>query len=107
MTLAEAFQGDGAKWPRVYDWAAAKLPAKPIFDSDQPTHHRPGDGPPSQIAAQGNWRPVQQEYVTRARWGPYAINAASSMGRDCNYNASPDHRGGARLDKTEYSDQIM
>lgn len=32
--------GDGAKGPRVYDWAAAKLPANIIFDPDQPTHHR-------------------------------------------------------------------
>ncbi|MEV6297221.1 hypothetical protein AB0M41_44130 [Streptomyces sp. NPDC051896] len=32
--------GDGAKGPRVYDWAAAKLPANIIFDPDRPTHHR-------------------------------------------------------------------
>ena len=32
--------GDGAKGPRVYDWAAAKLPANIIFDPDPPTHHR-------------------------------------------------------------------
>nr|WP_107093118.1 IS701 family transposase [Streptomyces sp. MMG1121] len=32
--------GDGAKGPRVYDWAAAKLPASIIFDPDPPTHHR-------------------------------------------------------------------
>ncbi|MGW9121599.1 IS701 family transposase, partial [Streptomyces sp. NPDC055663] len=32
--------GDGAKGPRVYDWAAAKLPADIVFDSDPPTHHR-------------------------------------------------------------------
>ncbi|MGW1695792.1 IS701 family transposase [Streptomyces sp. NPDC002399] len=32
--------GDGARGPRVYDWAAAKLPANIIFDSDPPTHHR-------------------------------------------------------------------
>lgn len=32
--------GDGAKGPRVYDWAAAKLPANLIFDPDPPTHHR-------------------------------------------------------------------
>ncbi|MFF3959475.1 IS701 family transposase [Streptomyces sp. NPDC001890] len=31
--------GDGAKGPRVYDWAAAKLPADIVFDSDPPTHH--------------------------------------------------------------------
>jgi hypothetical protein len=30
----------GAKGPRVYDWAAAKLPANLIFDPDPPTHHR-------------------------------------------------------------------
>lgn len=38
---ADAWQrlscGDGAKGPRVYDWAAAKLPANLIFDSDPPT----------------------------------------------------------------------
>ncbi|MER6031663.1 IS701 family transposase [Streptomyces sp. NPDC001851] len=32
--------GDGAKRPRIYDWAAAKLPANLIFDPDPPTHHR-------------------------------------------------------------------
>ncbi|MFC3585952.1 IS701 family transposase [Streptantibioticus rubrisoli] len=32
--------GDGAKGPRVYHWAAAKLPANLIFDPDPPTHHR-------------------------------------------------------------------
>ncbi|MFI6038035.1 IS701 family transposase [Streptomyces sp. NPDC051315] len=32
--------GDGAKGPRVYGWAAAKLPANIIFDPDLPTHHR-------------------------------------------------------------------
>ncbi|MEV6113001.1 IS701 family transposase [Streptomyces sp. NPDC052109] len=32
--------GDGAKGPRTYDWAAAKLPANIIFDPDPPTHHR-------------------------------------------------------------------
>jgi SRSO17 transposase len=32
--------GDGAKGPRVYDWAAAKLPAIADFDGDQPTHDR-------------------------------------------------------------------
>ncbi|MGW9454348.1 IS701 family transposase [Streptomyces sp. NPDC055632] len=34
------FCGDGAKGPRVYDWAAAKLPANLVFDPDPPTHHR-------------------------------------------------------------------
>ncbi|MFE6819961.1 IS701 family transposase [Streptomyces sp. NPDC057675] len=32
--------GDGAKGPRVYDWASAKLPAIGFFDGDTPTHHR-------------------------------------------------------------------
>ncbi|MFF5497830.1 IS701 family transposase [Streptomyces aquilus] len=32
--------GDGAKGPRIYDWAAAKLPANIVFDPDPPTHHR-------------------------------------------------------------------
>ncbi|MGW0926926.1 IS701 family transposase [Streptomyces sp. NPDC002755] len=32
--------GDGAKGPRIYDWAGAKLPANIIFDPDPPTHHR-------------------------------------------------------------------
>ncbi|MFE3125922.1 IS701 family transposase [Streptomyces hydrogenans] len=32
--------GTGAKGPRVYDWAVAKLPANLIFDPDPPTHHR-------------------------------------------------------------------
>ncbi|WP_042388543.1 IS701 family transposase [Streptacidiphilus melanogenes] len=32
--------GDGAKGPRVYDWAAAKLPRNLVFDPDPPTHHR-------------------------------------------------------------------
>ncbi|CAL9660342.1 hypothetical protein SUDANB126_06977 [Streptomyces sp. enrichment culture] len=32
--------GDGAKGPRVYDWAAAKLPALCDFDGDQPMHDR-------------------------------------------------------------------
>jgi SRSO17 transposase len=32
--------GDGAKEPRVYDWAAAKLPAVYDSDGDQPTHER-------------------------------------------------------------------
>ncbi len=32
--------GDGAKGPRVYDWAAAKLPANLVFDPDPPTHER-------------------------------------------------------------------
>nr|WP_107483866.1 IS701 family transposase [Streptomyces sp. SA15] len=41
---ADAWQqlscGDGAKGPRIYDWAAAKLPANLVFDPDPPTHHR-------------------------------------------------------------------
>ncbi|MFG3399511.1 IS701 family transposase [Streptomyces parvus] len=41
---ADAWQrlscGDGAKGPRVYHWAAAKLPANIIFDPNPPTHHR-------------------------------------------------------------------
>jgi SRSO17 transposase len=32
--------GNGAKGPRVYDWAAARLPANIVFDPDPPTHHR-------------------------------------------------------------------
>ncbi|MET7622791.1 IS701 family transposase, partial [Streptomyces sp. NPDC005408] len=32
--------GDGAKGPRVYDWAAAQLPVIDIFDGDTPTHRR-------------------------------------------------------------------
>lgn len=32
--------GNGAKGPRVYDWAAAKLPANFIFDPDPPSHDR-------------------------------------------------------------------
>lgn len=32
--------GDGAKGPRIYDWAAAKLPANIILAPDPPTHHR-------------------------------------------------------------------
>ncbi|MEU5365661.1 IS701 family transposase [Streptomyces sp. NPDC005925] len=32
--------GNGAKGPRVYDWAAAQLPAMDDFDGDQPTHQR-------------------------------------------------------------------
>ncbi|WP_435178967.1 IS701 family transposase [Actinacidiphila sp. bgisy145] len=32
--------GQGAKGNRVYDWAAARLPAVDDFDGDHPTHHR-------------------------------------------------------------------
>jgi SRSO17 transposase len=32
--------GDGAKGPRIYDWAAAQLPTVPFFDGDEPTHRR-------------------------------------------------------------------
>jgi hypothetical protein len=32
--------GDGAKGPRLYDWAAARLPAIGVFDGDNPTHER-------------------------------------------------------------------
>nr|WP_236061116.1 hypothetical protein [Actinacidiphila acididurans] len=32
--------GDGAKGPRVYDRAAARLPAIDDFDGDTPAHHR-------------------------------------------------------------------
>ncbi|MFF0166367.1 IS701 family transposase [Streptomyces prasinus] len=32
--------GNGAKGPRVYDWAAAKLPSVPDFDGENPTHDR-------------------------------------------------------------------
>ncbi|MGM0349593.1 IS701 family transposase [Streptomyces sp. Adlamb9] len=32
--------GDGAKGPRLYDWAAARLPAIGVFDGDRPTHER-------------------------------------------------------------------
>lgn len=41
---AEAWErlscGQGAKGPRVYDWAAARLPAIEDLDGDDPTHHR-------------------------------------------------------------------
>ncbi|MGG2463786.1 IS701 family transposase [Streptomyces sp. RGM 3693] len=32
--------GNGAKGPRRYDWASARLPAISFFDGDEPTHHR-------------------------------------------------------------------
>jgi SRSO17 transposase len=32
--------GDGAKGPRVYDWAAAQLPVVPFFDGDEPSRRR-------------------------------------------------------------------
>jgi len=32
--------GDGAKGPRVYDWAAVQLPVVEDFDGERPTHHR-------------------------------------------------------------------
>lgn len=32
--------GDGAKGPRLYDWAAARLPAVWGFDGDEPTRQR-------------------------------------------------------------------
>jgi SRSO17 transposase len=32
--------GDGAKGPRLYDWAAARLPVIEVFDGDRPTHQR-------------------------------------------------------------------
>ncbi|MFH8574357.1 IS701 family transposase [Streptomyces sp. NPDC017993] len=32
--------GDGAKCPRVYDWAAARLPVIDVFDGETPTHQR-------------------------------------------------------------------
>ncbi|ADI03137.1 transposase [Streptomyces bingchenggensis BCW-1] len=32
--------GDGAKGPRVYDWADAKLPPIEEFDGDRPIHNR-------------------------------------------------------------------
>ncbi|MFI1302457.1 IS701 family transposase [Streptomyces sioyaensis] len=32
--------GDGAKGPRVYNWAVARLPAIDVFDGDTPTHQR-------------------------------------------------------------------
>jgi SRSO17 transposase len=32
--------GDGAKGPRLYDWAAAGIPLIPDFDIDPPTHRR-------------------------------------------------------------------
>ncbi|MGI5380582.1 IS701 family transposase [Streptomyces sp. CA-251387] len=32
--------GDGAKGPRVYDWAAVQLPVIEDFDGEWPTHHR-------------------------------------------------------------------
>lgn len=32
--------GDGAKRPRVYNWATARLPAIDVFDGDTPTHQR-------------------------------------------------------------------
>jgi SRSO17 transposase len=34
--------GEGAKGPRVYDWAAAKPPTNLIFDPEPPTHRGPG-----------------------------------------------------------------
>lgn len=33
-------RGDGAKGPRLYDWAVARLPAIGVFDGDRPTHER-------------------------------------------------------------------
>ncbi|MEU6145678.1 hypothetical protein ABZ848_35730 [Streptomyces sp. NPDC047081] len=30
--------GEDAKDPRVYDWAAAQLPAVPLFDGDEPRY---------------------------------------------------------------------
>ncbi|MFD0067019.1 hypothetical protein [Streptomyces sp. NPDC056690] len=32
--------GDGAKAPRLFDWASAKLPVIDFFDGDEPTHRR-------------------------------------------------------------------
>ncbi|MGW7824799.1 IS701 family transposase [Streptomyces puniciscabiei] len=32
--------GDGAKGPRIYDWAAAQIPAVAFFGGGEPSHHR-------------------------------------------------------------------
>ncbi|WP_037869002.1 IS701 family transposase [Streptomyces sp. SPB074] len=32
--------GNGAKGPRVYDWASARLPSIALFDGDESAHHR-------------------------------------------------------------------
>lgn len=70
--------GDGAKGPRVYDWAAAKLPANIIFDPDPPTHHcrvmgRRSMSDPGELAYYLAYAPVGAEIaelatVAGSRW---------------------------------------
>ncbi|MGK5451366.1 IS701 family transposase [Streptomyces radiopugnans] len=73
---ADAWQrlscGDGAKGPRIYDWAAAKLPANLVFDPDPPTHHRwvmarRSLSDPDQIAYYLAYAPVGIEIAELAR----------------------------------------
>ncbi|WP_243762162.1 IS701 family transposase [Streptomyces sp. Tu 3180] len=64
--------GAGAKGPRVYDWAAAKLPAIPDFDGDHPTHERwvlarRSLARPKEIAYYLAYAPVETEVPELAR----------------------------------------
>ncbi|MEU1436479.1 IS701 family transposase [Streptomyces sp. NPDC005786] len=51
--------GDGAKGPRLYDWAAARLPAVWEFDGDEPTRQRwmPAAASPSPTSSPTSWHP--------------------------------------------------
>jgi SRSO17 transposase len=64
--------GDGAKGPRVYDWAAVKLPVNLIFDPDPPTHYRwvmarRGLSDPGEIAYYLAYAPVGIEIAELVR----------------------------------------
>ncbi|MDQ0578116.1 hypothetical protein QF030_000294 [Streptomyces rishiriensis] len=64
--------GDGAKGSRVYDWAAAKLPANLIFEPEPPTHHRwvmvrRSLSDPGQVACHLAYAPVAVELAELVR----------------------------------------
>nr|WP_255253758.1 IS701 family transposase [Streptomyces avermitilis] len=64
--------GNGAKGPRVYDWAAARLPANFIFDPDPSIHHRwvlarRSLSGPSELAYYLAYAPVGVEIAELAR----------------------------------------
>lgn len=60
--------GDGAKGPRLFDWAAAQLPVIDFFDGEEPTHRR------WVLARRSIKRPDEVAYYLA--YGPTAVTVA-------------------------------
>ncbi len=86
--------GDGAKGPRVFDRAAAMLPAVPFFDGGEPSHRR------WVLARRSIARPDEIAYYLA-----YAATGTTVSQRPAGHDAGPGQ--GAVLDAVPHGDAVV